>query len=54
MSKNTLKINLYDPEVKMSEFIEKSQTIGQFKLEGPKNQFSEHFQTCTMLYGPDN
>ena len=26
----------------------------KLKIEHPGNQFSEQFQTCTMLYGPNN
>ena len=27
---------------------------GQFKLEDHNNQYSDYFQTCTILYGPAN
>ena len=54
MSENAQKIYFECPTVKMSKFIKNNQTIGKFKLQGLKNQFSENLQTCIMLYGPDN
>ena len=37
----------------MVKLLEKSKIV-KYKVEGPKNQISEHFHKCTMLYGPDN
>ena len=54
MSENAQKIGFHGPDVKMSQFIGKNQTIDQFKLEGPRNAFSEHFQTWIIFCGLDN
>ena len=40
--------NAFVEQVKISKFAEGN------KLEDHTNQFSEYFQTCMILYGPDN
>jgi hypothetical protein len=54
MSENAQKIDFMALKLKYLNSLENNPTIGQFKLESPKNQRSEHFQKSTILNGPDN
>jgi hypothetical protein len=47
-AENVQKIDFSCPDVKLSKFIERIKQLANLNLMTLKNQFSEHFQTCTI------